>query len=219
MSVYCCTVFDSTVSVSCWCGRWLSLVTRLHARTMADQKVELKRTMSVFSGCAYIIGTIVGSGIFVSPKGVVIESGSVGAALVVWAMCGIVVLLGAICYAELGTIIPRTGGPYEYIREAFGDFPAFVYCWAIVMIVLPTGNAVIALTFAYYTIQPFFPDCTSPNVAVVVLAATALGETRHCYSPLIDVIIIILLLVPSSVNGHGVDCSVCFSHAHIREWI
>ena len=151
---------------------------------MIEEKIELKRTVSVFSGCAYIMGTIIGSGIFVSPKGVALEAGSVGAALLVWGLCGVLVLLGAMCYAELGTIIPRTGGPYEYIREAFGDFPAFLYCWAIVMIVLPTGNAVIALTFATYSIKPFFPDCDSPEYAVIILAAVALGEyTRHHTSP------------------------------------
>ena len=145
-----------------------------------EEKIELKKTVSVFSGCAYIMGTIIGSGIFVSPKGVALEAGSVGAALLVWGLCGVLVLLGAMCYAELGTIIPRTGGPYEYIREAFGDFPAFLYCWAIVMIVLPTGNAVIALTFATYSIKPFFPDCDSPEYAVIILAAVALGKyTRH----------------------------------------
>ena len=147
---------------------------------MIEEKIELKRTVSVFSGCAYIMSTIIGSGIFVSPKGVALEAGSVGAALLVWGLCGVLVLLGAMCYAELGTIIPRTGGPYEYIREAFGDFPAFLYCWAIVMIVLPTGNAVIALTFATYSIKPFFPDCDSPEYAVIILAAVALGKyTRH----------------------------------------
>ena len=140
-----------------------------------EEKIELKKTVSVFSGCAYIMGTIIGSGIFVSPKGVIADSGSVGSALLIWAFCGIIVLIGALCYAELGTLIPRTGGPYEYIREAFGDLPAFLYCWALVMIVLPTGNAVIALTFAYYCIQPFFPHCESPESAVIILAALALG--------------------------------------------
>ena len=139
------------------------------------EKVELKREVSLFSGCAYILGTIIGSGIFISPKGVVIESGSVGTSLIIWLLCGVLVLLGAMCYAELGTVIPKTGGPYEYIRTAFGDLPAFLYCWAIVMIVLPTGNAVIAMTFAYYIIQPAFPDCKSPESAVLLLAGLAIG--------------------------------------------
>ena len=146
--------------------------------TTTMEKVELKRTVSVFSGCAYILGTIIGSGIFVSPKGVIMEAGSVGTSLIIWTLCGLIVLLGALCYAELGTVIPKTGGPYEYIREAFGDFPAFLYCWAIVIIVLPTGNAVIAMTFAYYTIQPFFPDCDSPPIAVILFAALALGKYK-----------------------------------------
>lgn len=141
-----------------------------------SEKVELKRTLGLFSACAMILGTIIGSGIFVSPKGVLMEVGSVGLSLVVWAVCGILALLGALTYAELGTMIPKAGGPYAYIQEAFGDLCGFLYMWAMTIIVIPTGNAVIALTFAYYILQPMFPDCSSPHTAVLLLAAIAIGE-------------------------------------------
>ena len=144
--------------------------------------VKLKRTLGLFNGVALIVGSIVGSGIFVSPKGVLMEAESVGLSLIIWLLCGIICLLGALSFAELGTCITRSGGMYAYILVAFGDLPAFVYMWASLLIIYPAANAVIALTFGYYCLQPLFPDCDSPDIAVRILAALALGESLQAQS-------------------------------------
>ncbi|XP_022246073.1 large neutral amino acids transporter small subunit 2-like isoform X3 [Limulus polyphemus] len=99
--------------------------------------------------------------------------------LVVWLSCGLLSILGALCYAELGTTIPKSGGNYVYIYEAFGPLPAFLFLWVALLIIMPAGNAVTALTFANYILEPFFPDCNpSPN-GVRLIAAVVICNTHN----------------------------------------
>uniref|UniRef100_A0A1I7SDP3 Large neutral amino acids transporter small subunit 1 n=2 Tax=Bursaphelenchus xylophilus TaxID=6326 RepID=A0A1I7SDP3_BURXY len=136
-----------------------------------ETKIQLKQRISLFNGCAIIVGVIVGSGIFVSPRGVIEQTGSAFLSLVVWMFCGIFSLLGALCYAELGTTIPKSGGDYTYIHEAFGKVPAFIFLWMALIIVNPSSIAIMALTFSTYSLQPFYLDCTIPQTPIILLSA------------------------------------------------
>ena len=80
-----------------------------------------------------ILGVMIGSGIFASPGEVLLQAGSPGAALVVWVLAGTIALMGAICYVELGTSIPESGGDYAYIRRAWGAPTAFAFVWTQIM--------------------------------------------------------------------------------------
>ena len=146
-------------------------------RSKADwngDKVQMKKQLGLLEGVAIILGIIFGSGIFISPSGVMKGAGSVGFSLAVWGMCGLMSMVGALCYAELGTSIPKSGGDYAYIFESFGPLPAFLYLWDAMLIFVPTTNAIMGLTFARYVIQPFFPNCAAPDDAVRMLAAATI---------------------------------------------
>ncbi|XP_071958253.1 Y+L amino acid transporter 2-like [Antedon mediterranea] len=140
-------------------------------------QVTLKKEVGLFNGVTVIVGSIIGSGIFISPKGVLESSaGSVGMSLLVWTISGLFSLVGALCYAELGTTIQLSGGEYSYIYEAFGELPAFVLLWVTLIIINPTGQAVVALTFSYYVVQPFYPDpdCPPPDEFIRIAAVLCL---------------------------------------------
>lgn len=134
--------------------------------------VTLGREINLLQATSYVIGSIIGSGIFISPSGVLMQAGSLGWSLVVWSLCGVFSLLGAFTYAELGTSIPRSGGDYAYCRYAFGDLPAFVFSlWNKMLLVGPGGIAIMALTFAEYAIEPFYRGCgPPPNITKQLLS-------------------------------------------------
>ena len=146
--------------------------------SVATAPVELKKQIGLLSGVGIIVGIIVGSGIFVSPRGVLQESGSIGLALIIWIFTGLLSTMGALCYAELGTSIPKSGGDYAYIIEAFGALPAFLFLWVALVIIIPAGNAITALTFANYILEPFFSNCSPPSNAVRLLAALVICKYK-----------------------------------------
>lgn len=133
-------------------------------------RVTLKKEIGLLSACAIIIGNIIGSGIFISPKGVLEHAGSVGLSLIVWVLGGGICALGSMCYAELGVTIPKSGGDYSYVTEIFGGLVGFLLLWSAVLIMYPTTLAVIALTFSNYVLQPAFQNCLPPYIATRLLA-------------------------------------------------
>ncbi|XP_060526412.1 Y+L amino acid transporter 2 [Cylas formicarius] len=153
-----------------------NLITPSEGHTMGiiDEKIKMKRHMGLLGGVAVILGIICGSGIFITPRGVIQEVDSVGFSLVMWVLCGLLSMIGALCYAELGTSIPKSGGDYAYIYEAFGPLPSFLYLWAANVIFVPTTNAIMGLTFAKYVIQPLFPACDMPDFGVRLVAAAVI---------------------------------------------
>ncbi|KAM4808125.1 large neutral amino acids transporter small subunit 2 [Rhinophrynus dorsalis] len=136
--------------------------------------VALKKEIGLVSACGIIVGNIIGSGIFVSPKGVMENAGSVGMALVVWIVTGVITAVGALCYAELGVTIPKSGGDYSYVKDIFGGLAGFLRLWIAVLVIYPTNQAVIALTFSNYVLQPLFPTCFAPESGLRLLAAVCL---------------------------------------------
>ncbi|XP_063074596.1 large neutral amino acids transporter small subunit 2 [Engraulis encrasicolus] len=138
------------------------------------QSVGLKKQIGLVSACAIIIGNIIGSGIFVSPKGVLENASSVGLSLIVWAITGAITAIGALCYAELGVTIPKSGGDYSYVKDVFGEVAGFLRLWIAVLVIYPTNQAVIALTFSNYILQPLFPSCFPPDTSLRILAAVCL---------------------------------------------
>ncbi|XP_048742291.1 b(0,+)-type amino acid transporter 1-like isoform X2 [Ostrea edulis] len=135
--------------------------------------IKLKRELGLISGTSIIVGTIIGSGIFISPKGVLQETGSVGLSLVVWGAGGLLSLMGALSYAELGTLITKSGAEYPYMMEAMGRVVAYLFAWTKIIVLTPSSMAIICLTFAEYFMS-LFDFCGEPQIPKKIVAALAM---------------------------------------------
>ncbi|XP_059162459.1 b(0,+)-type amino acid transporter 1-like [Physella acuta] len=142
-------------------------------KTAGNEKVELKRELGFLGATSIVIGSIIGSGIFISPKGVLEASGSVALCMIVWVIAGIIALGEAFCYAELGTLIPKSGGTYTYLFLGFGRFVSFLYIIQSTLIIIPGLFVVYMLTFAKYLVS-LLPICQSSEQLEKLIAATVL---------------------------------------------
>jgi APA family basic amino acid/polyamine antiporter len=121
------------------------------AGTAAETPNQLRRILGMWDLVLMIIGTVIGSGIFLVPGAVLRAVGnSVPLGLTVWLAGGILSLLGALTYGELSSMKPRAGGLYVYIRDCFGPFPAFLFGWTLFFVISSGSIATLAVAFGNY---------------------------------------------------------------------
>lgn len=116
-----------------------------------ENKIELKRSMGIWSGLAMVIGTVIGSGIFFKQAGVLQTAGSSTAGLLAWIVGGVITLAAGLTIAEVGARLPKTGGLYSYIEELYGPAAGFLAGWMQVVVYAPAVIASIAGYAAFLT--------------------------------------------------------------------
>ena len=140
----------------------------------------LKRTLGSRDLTLLVVGNVIGSGIFLVPASVLLQSGeSVPIAISVWLVGGLLSLMGALSYAELGSMDPGAGGLYAYIRDAFGPFPAFLYGWTLFFVIGAGTVATLAVAAADYMTQ-FTPMSSTQKsiIAVTLIVVMAVINVR-----------------------------------------
>jgi amino acid transporter len=138
--------------------------------------------LGVWDAISIVVGIVVGAGIFKSPAGVFAQASGPGTALLAWVVGGLLSLAGALCFAELASAFPRSGGEYVYLTRAFGPWAGFLFAWAQLAVIRTGTIASVSYVFAEY-------------------AAPALGLDRGAIVPLAIGVIVLL----TTINVLGVN--------------
>lgn len=136
--------------------------------------MSLKRELGLFDATMVVVGGIIGTGIFVNPYIVARALDSTLLVLGAWFLGGVVAIIGALAYAELGQQQPQAGGPYVYLRDAWHPMAGFMYGWAQLLMIEAGGMAAVALNFARYSMRLVGRAETGPTLIAVAAAAILL---------------------------------------------
>jgi APA family basic amino acid/polyamine antiporter len=139
---------------------------------------DLPRRLGMIDATALVVGIVIGSGIFVLPNLIARSLPSASAILGVWVVAGALSFFGALAYAELGAMLPSTGGQYVYLREAYGPLCAFVCGWTFMLAVLAGGSAWLAVTFSIYA-GYFVPLSAAGAKALSIALIAALSAVNY----------------------------------------
>jgi APA family basic amino acid/polyamine antiporter len=140
---------------------------------------ELPRKLTLFDASALLVGSVIGSGIFVVPRLIAQRVPDPSLVIGIWIFSGLLVLCGALTLAELGAMFPESGGLYVYMREAYGPFWAFLYGWTITFVVLPGSLAALTSAFLLYLGQfVALSIWTQKAIGIAVLLGLAFVNAR-----------------------------------------
>jgi amino acid transporter len=167
---------------------------------MEASKATLKRALGLWSAVSIVVGTVIGSGVFLVPSTMISKVGSVHMLFVVWIVAGLLSLFGALTYAELAAAMPEAGGEYVYLSAAYGPFWGYLYGWTQFWVAKSGSIATLAAGFYTY-LSAFVPALAQP-VAVLPYHIGPSGSLLEIhYGQLVAIGVIMLLAV---VNYLGV---------------
>jgi APA family basic amino acid/polyamine antiporter len=169
-----------------------------------------RQTLSVFDGVAFLIGMVIGVGIFKAPQLVAMFAGNTWAFVAVWIVGGLVTLIGALCYAELGSAYPNAGGEYHFLSRAYGRAVSVLFAWARGTVIQTGAIAAVAFVYGEYasTLVPLGANGVAIHAASAVvlfslinLMGTMQGKVAQHIFTVLDVAAIALLIVAGLLVG------------------
>jgi APA family basic amino acid/polyamine antiporter len=165
------------------------------------EKISLLRQMGVFDSTMMMVGIVIGSGIFLT-TGIMAQSiPSAGLILLTWFFGGLIVLAGALTYAEMGAAMPEAGGQYVYLKQAYGPLYGFLFGWNMFLVSMSGSIAALAAAFAEY-FGFFFPSLS--NQEIIFSTTLNILNHSHVYSlSMGQIIAVTIIIILSGVNYIG----------------
>jgi basic amino acid/polyamine antiporter, APA family len=173
----------------------------LTPRSSLSNQPHLQRVLGLWSAAAIVVGTVIGSGIFLVPGRMIAEVGSTRNLFFVWILGGLLTLFGALTYAELAAAMPEAGGEYVFLSEAYGPFWGYLYSWTQLAVAKSGSIATLGSGFYLY-LSVFFPTLGKPVFVLHYPIGPGGGPLEVHYGQLIAIAVIIVLC---AINYVGVE--------------
>lgn len=165
---------------------------------MQDNKPEdFKRELGLLDGTMLVVGSMIGSGIFIVSSDMVRQLGSAGWLTAMWVLTGVTTVIAAVSYGELSAMFPKAGGQYVYIKEAYGKLVGFLYGWSFFAVIQTGTIAAVGVAFAKFTAY-IFPSFSDTNILY------EFGGFKLNAAQIVSIITIVFL---SYINSRGVKNS------------
>ena len=165
----------------------------------APQARELARGLSLRDAIALVL-TVIGTGVFLKTATMAQLVGSPNKVLLAWVAAGLLSLAGALTYAELGAMMPEAGGEYVFLREAYGDLPAFLFGWSSVMLIASGGLAAVSTALASF-LGSFVPL----DAVWITRDFHVLGQVVHWRLGIQQIVAVAVILLFAGVNSRGIE--------------
>jgi len=130
---------------------------------MQTENSLLKKRITLFDGICFVVGCMIGSGIFIVGADIARTLGSPGWMLVAWLVTGVLTIIAALCFGELAAMMPKVGGQYAYIRDAYNPLMGFLYGWTLFMVIQTGSIAAVCIAFAKFS-GVLFPSISDKNI-------------------------------------------------------
>jgi basic amino acid/polyamine antiporter, APA family len=158
---------------------------------------DFKRSIGLFDATMFVIGSMIGSGIFIVSAGITTTVGSAGGLILVWLLTGVMMIAAALSFGELSAMYPRAGGLYVYLREAFNPLIAFLYGWALFMVIQTGTIAAIGVAFGKFAAYIF------PSLGENVLL---IGDANSVFKiSAAQVTSLVMIIVLTYINAKGIQ--------------
>src|SRR5215471_18774755 len=136
------------------------------------------RGLGLLDSTMIVAGSMIGSGIFIVSGGISKQVGAPGWLLVVWLITGVLTMIGALSYGELAAMMPKAGGQYVYLREAYSPFWGFLFGWTLFLVIQTATIAAVAVGFGRY-IGVLFPAISEGNY---IISPIRIGTSSYAVS-------------------------------------
>src|SRR5579875_2434611 len=173
----------------------------MQPQTASAVDSEFTRGLGLYDSTMVVAGSMIGSGIFIVSAEMVRYLGSGGWLLVAWLVTGLMTVTGALSYGELASMMPRAGGQYVYLREAFSPLWGFLYGWTLFLVIQTGTIAAVAIGFARYlgTLEPAISESS------YIVPPIHLGSSYAVSLSTAQLIAVLLILLLTWTNTRGLD--------------